>query len=178
MDKRYWCVSVGFIYRSTDMVSITSLDLVSRNMCCSLEISAENIMLGWKLLASSTKVDKVSRPCDHLMPISSTMNLNHENGLRVTDLNSSIIGEKRLVWRISFSVCCLWRILYNPYIGTVVLIGKLICFSFCTLCLSCNVCISHISNMLSYQVAAGKITWAQKGHNLFCNYFNSYNLCL
>ena len=155
MDKRYWCVPFGFIYRSTDMVSITSLDLVSKNMCCSFEISAVNIMLGWKLLASSTKVAKVSRPCDHFMSISSTMNLNHENGLRVTDLNSSNIGEKCLVWRISFSVCYLWRILYIPYIGTVVLIRKLRCFSFCTLCLSCNVCISHILNTLSYQVAAG-----------------------
>ena len=53
MGRRYWCVSVGFVYRSTDIVSPTRLDLVSRNTCCSVEISAVNFMLGWKLLAST-----------------------------------------------------------------------------------------------------------------------------
>ena len=65
VGSRYWCVSVGFVYRSTDIVSLTRLDLVSRNTCCLVEISAVNFMLGWKLLASSGKAVKVSRPCDH-----------------------------------------------------------------------------------------------------------------
>ena len=78
---------VGFVYRSTDIVSPTRLDLVSRNTCCLVEISAVNFMLGWKLLASSREAVKVLRPCDHFMSISS-MNLSHENGLRATDFNS------------------------------------------------------------------------------------------
>ena len=67
MGKRYWCVSLSFVYRSTDIVSPISLDLVSRNTCCPFEISAVDFMLGWKLLASSRKVVKVSRLCDHFM---------------------------------------------------------------------------------------------------------------
>ena len=63
------------------------LDIVSRNTCCLVEISAVNFMLGWKLLASSRKAVKVSRLCDHFMSISS-MNIGHENGLRATDFNN------------------------------------------------------------------------------------------
>ena len=85
VSRRIWCVSVGFVYRSTDIVSSTRLDLVSRNTCCLVETSAVNFMLGWKLLASSRKAVKVSRPCEYFMSISS-MNLSHENGL--TDFNS------------------------------------------------------------------------------------------
>ena len=61
MGKRYWCVSVGFVYRSTDIVSPSRLDLVSRNTCCLVEISAVNYMLGWKLFVSSRKVVKFSK---------------------------------------------------------------------------------------------------------------------
>ena len=40
-------------------------------------------------------------------------------------------------------------------------------YTFCTLCLRVLFTF-HILylNMISYQVAAGQITWAQKGHNL------------
>ena len=69
MGRRYWCESFGFVYRSIDIVSPTRLDLVSRNMCCLVEILAVNFLLGWKLLASSRKVVKISRPYDHFMPI-------------------------------------------------------------------------------------------------------------
>ena len=55
-------MSVSFVLRSTEVVSGTKRDYVSRNMCCLFEISALNFMLGWKLLASSKKVVKVSRP--------------------------------------------------------------------------------------------------------------------
>ena len=55
MGRRYWCVPVGFVYRSTDTVMPTRLDLVSRNTCRLLETSGVHLMLEWKLLASSKK---------------------------------------------------------------------------------------------------------------------------
>ena len=54
--------------------------LLDGNFSCELCARVE-------VVASSRKAVKVPRPCDHFMSISS-MNLNHENGLRATDLHS------------------------------------------------------------------------------------------
>ena len=81
-----WVVGTG-VYLFVLYTDQQILYLVSKNTCCLVEIWAVNFMLGWKLLASSRKAVKVSRPCDHFMSISS-MNLSHENGLRATDFNN------------------------------------------------------------------------------------------
>ena len=70
-------------------------------------------------------------------------------------------------------------IVYIAYIGTVKLIvnigfirfahcvdseDKL--YTFCTLCLHVLFTFHIYLNTISYQVAAGQITWVRKGHNL------------
>ena len=81
-------------------------------------------------------------------------------------------------------------IVYIAFMGTVVLIVKISFIRFarcvesedklyaiCTLCLRVLFAF-HIHvylNTISYQVAAGQITWARKGHNLFFNLCNFYS---
>ena len=64
-------------------------------------------------------------------------------------------------------------IVYIAYMGTVVLIVKISfirfedkLYTFCTLCLRVLFTFHIYLNTISYQVAAGQITWARKGHNL------------
>ena len=44
-------------------------------------------------------------------------------------------------------------------------------YTFCTLCLRVLFTFHIYLNTISYQVAAGQITWARKGHNLFFRKF-------
>ena len=82
-------------------------------------------------------------------------------------------------------------IVYIVYMGTVALIVKISfirfahCvdsedkhYTFCTLCLRVLFIFHIYINTISYQVAAGQITWARKGHNnLFVNFtFLCYSL--
>ena len=46
--------------------------------------------------------------------------------------------------------------------------------TFCTLCIRVLFTFHIYLNTISYQVAAGKMTWARKGHNLFFNLCNFY----
>ena len=55
---------------------------------------------------------------------------------------------------------------------------KFFCFLFARCVYRARFAIHLYLNTLNYQVAAGLITWAWKGHNLFSNYFNSDNFCL
>ena len=69
-------------------------------------------------------------------------------------------------------------IVYIVYMGTVVLIVKISfirfedkLYTFCTLCLRVLFTFHIYLNTINYQVAAGQITWARKGHNLlFVNF--------
>ena len=47
-------------------------------------------------------------------------------------------------------------------------------YTFCTLCLRVLFTFHIYLNTISYQVAAGQITWARKRHNLFFNLCNFY----
>ena len=71
--------------------------------------------------------------------------------------------------------------------GTVVLIVKISfilfarcvdskdkLYTFCTLCLRVLFTFHIYLNTISYQVAAGQIPWARKGHNLFFNLSKFY----
>ena len=73
---------------------------------------------------------------------------------------------------------------YIAYTGTVVLIVKISfilfahcvdskdkLYTFCTLCLRVLFTFHIYPNTISYQVTAGQLTLARKGHNLF------FNLC-
>ena len=73
-------------------------------------------------------------------------------------------------------------IVYIAYMGTVVLIVKISfirfedkLYTFCSLSLRVLFTF-HIYLNISYQIAAGQITWAQKGHNLL--FVNFTFLCL
>ena len=81
-------------------------------------------------------------------------------------------------------------IVYTGYMGTVVLIVKISfirfedkLYTFCTLCLRVLFTFHIYLNTISYQVAAGQITWARKEHNLLfinftflCHFFKIENL--
>ena len=91
------------------------------------------------------------------------------------------------VYPFGVSFMCIVSI---AYMGTVVLIVKISftrfedkLFTFCTLCLRVLFTFHIYLNTISYQVAAGQITWARKGHNLsfvnfsfFMSFFKIENL--
>ena len=89
----------------------------------------------------------------------------HKYGRR-TALNTNHSGD---IYRYMGTVVLIVKISFKHFSHCVDSEDKL--YTFCTLCLRVLFTFHIYLNTISYQVAAGQITWARKGHNLlFVNF--------
>lgn len=63
---RYWWVSVGFVYKSVVMQPLFNITLTLRNTTDLRDLSTVNLIVGWKLLISSTNTSRCSSPCSQI----------------------------------------------------------------------------------------------------------------
>ena len=64
-------MSVGSVYKSVCNVSYSKMTVVSRKVTRSVEVSAVNLIVGWKRLICCRKVSSVSWPCSQIANMSS-----------------------------------------------------------------------------------------------------------